>query len=245
MAVPSGVLAGGAVSAAALAGIVGEVAASLPLPDAVATASATATRRIIRVAAPRVTSLADIAAIGASLVSTVQAIARAAEPRDAATLLYVAGARASVTFPRSASPALTRDYGLARALAAGVETACLGEAFLAEARTEFPDRRAATEARDRIGSSLDAAVDRIAATLGQAVVAVIMRVARETSGHLVRMSADLQPVVRVDAQRSAPSTALAWHLYGDPQRAGELVDRNRCGTPLFMPASIEAVAPNA
>ena len=54
-----------------------------------------------------------------------------------------------------------------------------------------------------------------------------------------------QPVVRVEASRSFPSTALAWSLYGDPTRAEELVRRARCGTPLFMPATFEAVSPQS
>lgn len=243
MLVPSGAIAGAAVSAAALADILAELASGLPLPAAIATSTATEARRISRVAVPRITTQADVSAIGMALVVAAQAVARAAQPRDAAPALYRTAARASAAVPVSASPALTRAYGLARALAAAVETACLGEAFLAEARTAFADRRSAIEARDRIGVALDGATDRVAATLGQAILAVLASVARETSGHLVRLSADLQPVVRVDAQRSFPSTAIAWTLYGDPARADELVQRNRCGTPLFMPSSIEAVSP--
>ena len=39
--------------------------------------------------------------------------------------------------------------------------------------------------------------------------------------------------------------ALAWALYGDPSRAAELVERNRVGTSLFMPAAIDALSPDA
>ncbi|MGU3539975.1 hypothetical protein [Methylobacterium sp. A54F] len=243
--IPSGSLAGAAVSAAALAGIVADLAATLPAAAAVATSVATSCQRIVRFGAPRLRTRADLASLGAELVSDVQALARAVEPGDASAGLYAAAARATGAFPRSASPALTRQYGLARALAASVEVACLGEAFLAEARTAFTDRRAASEARARIAAAYDAAGDRIAATLGQAVLGVLGTAARECSAYLVQRATTLQPVVQVSANRAFPSTLIAWDLYGDPGRADELVLRNRCGTPLFMPATIEAVAPDA
>lgn len=245
MAVPGGALAGAAVSAAALAGIVDDFVSGLPMSESTAMGVVVAMRRVVRVSAPRITVPADVAAISTILIVHIQAGARAATPRDAADRLYEAAARSSGAYPASASPALTREYGLARALAAGVETACLGEAFLAEARTAFPDRQAATEARNRITAAMDGATDRIAAILGQPTIAVLSAAARECSAFLVRNAADLQPIVSVDAMRSYPSTAVAWALYGDPQRAGELIERNRVGTPLFMPASIEAISPKA
>ena len=243
MQVPSGALAGAAVSAVALADLVAGLTATLPIPAVIATSALTTTRRVSRVLAPRIIVSSDIGAIGAALVGAVQAVARAAAAQDASAALYDLAMRSGATAPRSASPVLTRQYGLARALAAAVETAALGEAFLAEARTDFADRRAATEARDRISAALDGATDRIAAALGQEVLAVLSRAARETSGHLVRLSTDLQPLAKVETTRSYPSTALAWGLYADPARADEIVRRNRVGTPLFMPTSIEAVAP--
>ena len=50
-------------------------------------------------------------------------------------------------------------------------------------------------------------------------------------------------LIRAQAGRSFPSTALAWSLYADPTRAPELVARNRVGTPFHMPATFEALAP--
>ncbi|MCJ2108025.1 hypothetical protein MKK70_22145 [Methylobacterium sp. E-041] len=243
--IPSGALAGAAVSAGALAGVIADLSAGLPLAASVALGVSGTCTRIVRVSAPRVLSAADVAAIGVDLVGAVQAAARGAQAGDASAGLYAAAARTQACIPVSASPVLTRAYRFAGALAASVEAACLGEAFLAEARTGFADRRAATEARARISAAYDASADRIAATLGQDILTVLAAVARETSGHLVRLATTLQPVVRVDANRSFPSTALAWSLYGDPTRAPELLARNRCGTPLFMPATIEAVAPKA
>ena len=241
--IPSGALAAAAVSAIALADRVAVLARSLPVPAAPAEAVARTCRRIASVDAPRIRTAPDVGAIGASLVAAIQVLARSATPGDASAGLYAAAADAAVTYPASASPVLRRSYVPAIALAVATQVACLGEAFLAEARTGFADRQAASQARDRIAAAMDGASDRIAAVLGQEVLAVIAAVARQTTAFLVEQATTLQPVVRVDASRSFPSGALAWSLYGDPARAGELAARNRCGTPFFMPPTIEAIAP--
>lgn len=240
---PSSANAGAAVAAVALSGVVADLARTLPVPTAAAQAARTACRRVARSLAPRVGSPADVAAIARSLVGQVQALARAAEAADAAAALYATAAATRACAPVSASPALTRDYALARILCLSVEAAALGEAFLAEARTGFADRQSASAARLRIRGAYDGVSDRLAAGLGQAAALILDTAARETSAYLVQEAASLQPVVRVEAGRSAPAAALAWSLYGDPERAAELVARNAVGTPFFMPATIEAVSP--
>lgn len=243
--VPSGALAGAAVAARALAGVIQAFAGSVPLPPEAAAPTQAGCRRIAIVDAPRVRSAADIAAIGAELVTLLQNAARAAAPGDASAGLYDLAHATRTAFPTSASPVLTRQFALARALAVALEVAALGEAFVAESRTAFADRQAATDARARIVAAMEVAGDRIAVALGEAIFAALSTAARETSAHLVRQASSLQPVVRVNAGRSFPSTALAWSLYGDPARAEELVARNRVATPLFMPAAFEALAPSA
>ena len=243
--VPSATLAGAAVSAGALADQVAALAGSLPLPADTATTVLSTCRRLRAVTAPRVRTTGDVAAIAVGLVGAVQSLARAAEASDASAGLYGLAVAAQTAFPVSASPVLTRRYALARALAATIEVAALGEAFVAEARTDFADRRAAGDARTRIGLAMDAARDRVAGALGQVVLAVLDTAAREASRHLVDRATSLQPVVLVQANASVPSTSLAWDLYGDPSRAVELVRRNAVGTPLFMPATIEAVSPGS
>ncbi len=99
----------------------------------------------------------------------MRGLARAATPADASAALYETAARARTAYPRSASPALTRAYRLAQALATGVEVSCLGEAFLAEARSSFADRPAGDRARARIAAAMDTSGDRIAGLLGQSV----------------------------------------------------------------------------
>ena len=240
---PSSALAGAAAAVVTLTGILAGLAARMPVDAASARAASTAARRLGSIAAPRVRSTADVATIAVGLIGAVQGLARACAPADAAPALYAAATATRGCAPVSASPVLTRAYGLARAVCVGMEAACLGEAFLCEARTPFGDRQAASAARDRITAALDDAADRIAAALGQPAAFVLTTTAGQTCAYLADLTGSLKPIVRGEAGRSYPSTQLAWSLYADPARAIDLVARNRCGTPLFMPASFEALAP--
>lgn len=242
---PSSALAGAAVSAAALARIVADLATAANLPASVARDASRTCRSVERVFAPRVTGRAHVGLIGSRLATCVHDLARAAEPADVAPLLYGAAEACAAAIPVSASPRLTAEYAYAGALCQAVAVACLGEAYLAEARSGFAERAAATAARARIAASIEAVADPVAGALGQEIYGVLAAVAAECGAHLVRIAATLAPVVRVGAGKSFPSTAVAWSLYGDPARAPELIARNAVGTPLFMPASFEAVSPGA
>lgn len=240
---PSSAIAGAAVAAIGLSGILADLARTLPLPAATAQEGISIARRIARVQAPRLVTLSDAAAIASALVSAAQALARDAPPSDASAGLYAAATATRSCAPASASPVLTQAYGLARAVCVGMEAACLGEAFLCEARTEFGDRQAASAARDRITAALDGALDRVADALGQPAAFALTTAAGQCCARLSDLAGSLQPLIRVDAARSFPSTALAWSLYADPTRAPELVARNRVSTPFFCPATFEALAP--
>lgn len=242
---PSSALAGAAVAAQALAGVLIALARSVPTTTQAARAALVTGRRIGRFDALRVSSRAEVAAIAAALVTTTQDLARATAAGDVASALYTAAASARACSPVSASPALTREYELARALCLALEIACLGEAFIAEARTGFTDRQSADAARARIRAAYDGASDRVAATLGQATLILLDTAARQASSALVTQAASLKPVIRVTAGRSFPAAALAWSLYADPERAGELMARANVGTPFFMPASFEALSPES
>lgn len=242
---PSSALVGAAAAVLALTGILTDLVTTLPVDTQAARTAATAARRLGWIDAPRVRSPADVAAIAAGLIQAVQGLARACAPSDASARLYAAAAATRGCAPVSASPILTRAYGLARAVCVGMEATCLGEAFLCEARTAFGDRQAASAARDRITAALDGSVDRIAAALGQPAAFVLNTTAGHTCAHLVDLTGNLKPVVVAEAGRSYPSTRLAWSLYADPERALDLVARNRIGTPLFCPAIFEALAPSA
>lgn len=166
-------------------------------------------------------------------------------PRDAAPAFYDVASYLAGGLPPTRSPAKRRASGLGRALLACSEAAMLGQAFLAEARSDFADRQSAVDARGRIAAAMDDCSDRIAAASGMTIFGLLSEAARQATEFLVAEASELKPVVQVEAQRSFPSSALAWSLYGDPARATELVSRNRVGTPLFMPPVIEALSPDA
>lgn len=67
------------------------------------------------------------------------------------------------------------------------------------------------------------------------LVAVAVRLVSE-------MAANATPMVTVQTGISLPSTVLAYHLYGDANRAGGMVDMARAATPMVMPATFEALA---
>lgn len=216
---------------------------ALSLPDAVAT-EATRAANLVRVSlAPRLTSEARGAEIAAALCGALRVIGEGAEPRDAAEPFRAMAAASAVAVPATASPGLNRAQSFARALAACVEAAALGEAMLAECRTDHGDRNAASAARARIAASFDAAADRIAQEAGGDIYRVFAETARLATDHIVQVSVDLRPLIRVDSRQSIPATAMAWKLYGDAARADELAERNRVSEPLFMPLSLEALSP--
>jgi prophage DNA circulation protein len=56
------------------------------------------------------------------------------------------------------------------------------------------------------------------------------------------IAADATPIVRVESGISLPSTVLAYRMYGDATRAGQLVDIAGAGTPMVMPVAFDALA---
>jgi hypothetical protein len=222
-----------------------QLGAALTLPDTAATAVRKDAAVIARVLMPRIEVAGTLAQIAVTAIERMITAGKDADPREMAPACYQMAAFCTGGLPPTRSPAKLRAAGLARALLGCIEAGFLGAAFLAEAQSDFPDRQAAIAARTRIAAALDDAGDRIARAAGLEIHAILMRVARHANDKLIADLTDLRPVVRVDSMRSWPSTALAWALYEDPARAPELVARNNCGTPLFMPSVIEALSPGA
>lgn len=57
-----------------------------------------------------------------------------------------------------------------------------------------------------------------------------------------QIAADATPIVRVESGVSLPSTVLAYQMYGDAQRAGQLTEIAGSGTPMVMPVAFDALA---
>lgn len=228
-----------------LAAVLQDLGAALPLGPAAALGCRRSVYLVSAILAPSITTGADVALIGQTLVDAVAALAVDLDPAAAAPAFANAATAASVAAPAFSSPALTRAGAFGRALAACVEAACLGQSFLAEARRTFGDQQGAIAGRRRISAAMDGATDRIANAAGQDVFGVLSQVATTCADHIATVATDLRPVVLVETPRSAPSTAIAWALYGDPSRAPELVTRNAVACSLFMPTKLQALAPKA
>jgi len=131
----------------------------------------------------------------------------------------------------------------ALAMAAAVEGSILGAYALGVARSVLRDRRAVEAARRALLDRAEPILERVAIHLGSAAYDALAEVIRQAASHLSQLALDLAPLVIVDVPRSLPATALAFHLYGDPERAQELVGLNGVSTPLFMPTRVIAYAP--
>ncbi|MDK4712987.1 hypothetical protein [Rhizobium sp. CNPSo 4039] len=115
---------------------------------------------------------------------------------------------------------------------------------IAGGRVDWRSRPQARNARARISSAGDAGL-AVASAMGgdgadlyswlSAVVEVACRLVSDLAANAV-------PIVRVQTGISLPSTVLAYQLYGDAARAGDLVDIAGSATPLVMPTAFDALA---
>lgn len=114
---------------------------------------------------------------------------------------------------------------------------------LALVSADYLSRQDARRARERISPTIDPVLEAIGAGLDVAVHEWLTEVAATASSDLSDTAANRAPLVMVRTERSLPATALAYALYGDAARAGELVTRNAIATPAFMPTAFEAISP--
>lgn len=114
---------------------------------------------------------------------------------------------------------------------------------IAGGRAQWISRPQARSGRERISAAGDAALSVISAIGADAadfygwlsnLVQVAVRLVSDIAANLV-------PVVRVETGISMPSTVLAYRLYGDAKRAGNLVDIAGSATPMLMPVGFDAL----
>lgn len=120
---------------------------------------------------------------------------------------------------------------------AGLVTVCF-----AAVRAEYPSRQDAQAARSAISARAETVYNE-AGVYGPETISWLVSLTGIATLYLSQTAAERAPAVRVETGVSLPSTLLAYDLYGDAGRAGELVERNRIGTSLVMPVAFEAVAP--
>lgn len=159
---------------------------------------------------------------------------------------WLAAADAAAALPApSPSPALTRAQDMARAAARLVAAACWQEAGIAALVAPPTERAEVERLRARLADGLEPVLDGLAMDgAGAAHDAVRACVALALAG-LDDLALTLAPLALIRTTVSQPSTVMAWRLYGDPERADELVARSGSLTPLFLPRELLAPAPTA
>jgi prophage DNA circulation protein len=186
--------------------------------------------------------VATVAAAVSDLCDVIRDLGSEADPAQIESLGGAALPFLVASIPVTSSPAVTLASDFARAAVACVEAALLAEVAVAVAERSYSDRPLAQAATKRLAGLGDTSLERIAEYGGEEIWQAASDAVRQAIDYLGRGALDLKPVVLVEAMRSFPSTVLAWRLYGDPERAEELVARNGVTTPLFMPTTLEALA---
>ncbi|MBX5082168.1 hypothetical protein HJB56_05120 [Rhizobium lentis] len=115
---------------------------------------------------------------------------------------------------------------------------------IAGCRVEWPSRPMARGARSRVSSAGDdgaAAADTLGGD-GADLYGWLTSVTAISCRLISDIAANAAPVIRVKTGISLPSTVLAYQLYGDAKRAGELVELAGASTPIVMPTLFDALA---
>lgn len=111
----------------------------------------------------------------------------------------------------------------------------------AVARVPLPDRPAGITLRANVAEYFDAEVGNLPPSQIE-LVRAIGTLRDATIAYLSRKVVDLAPVIRIESNLPMPSLFWAYRFYQDPQRATELVARNKVVHPSFMPTEFEALA---
>lgn len=128
-------------------------------------------------------------------------------------------------------------------VAALERAAIAGAVSVAAVRRTYAARRDARTARQQLAAACDPVLIEVSAAFGADLYGWLSETTGQAALDISRAGANRAPMVRVETGVSLPSTAAAYALYGDANRAGELVDRNGVATPALMPIGFEALAP--
>lgn len=151
--------------------------------------------------------------------------------------------------PWTASPTPTRErIGInAAAIRAAARRSAVVEMARLAARTDFPSYDDAAGLRDRLTALLDGEIDRAAEPSGplgadDTAFLTLQAVRAATVTDLTARGATKARLIAYRQAAPRSSLALAWRLYRDVGRTGELVARNRVPHPAFVPPEGEALS---
>lgn len=202
----------------------------------------------------------DAAANGAALARAVGALAGDAGAAAVAAIdgLFAADPVADPSGFAAASADAWRRLGLdadAEGLALALDGALVapatptqavsmicatGALALATVRRDLPAQADAAAARERMGELVAPILAATGPLLGADAVDLIAGLTGQASRLIA--SASRAPLVAVELASPLSAATVAYALYGDAGRAGEIVARNRLGDPVFLPARVETLA---
>lgn len=172
----------------------------------------------------------------AAVFDTVVAIGRLAAPDVAIGI----GMDLVEWVPEEQADARARDNVAAIATVARIAALCAVADGLQ--RERYRDRRAAIQARANAAELFTAELERLAGWRDHAVYVALETLSNRCAEHLTQQIATLAPVVIVESNLRMPALWWANRLYGDANRATELVERNRAIHAGFLPLVVEALA---
>lgn len=193
--------------------------------------------RLSRSALLRAATAEDLAAAVLTVTEFVHDHATIAEPAEMQSAGLSLAASILSALPATTSPGLIEARRLGSRLVQGLALLFVAEAAAAACARSYAYRAQASEARAALVAAFDVALGA-ANEVPEETVAEARLSVSEAIKHLDETAANLAPLVRVQLEKSVPSTALAWALYRDPERAPELVAAAQTGTSLFMPQDL-------
>ena len=129
----------------------------------------------------------------------------------------------------------------AEGVAGVAEAAALAGAMaIVAVRRTYNARQDAARARETLRIETEATLADVG-TLGAEAYQWAAAITGDAARALSRTAASRAPLVRVETKLSLSSIRAAYDLYGDANRGGELVDRNKVATPAFLPLAFEAL----
>lgn len=165
------------------------------------------------------------------------------QPRDAVKAFADAIAQLpDRPVPATATPNEQAAIRNANEAARVFRVAALAAYTEAAIRVPYRSRQEGVTARADLVELYEAEIDGLAGARHAPVYVSLTNARNAAVDMLSRAIIDLAPVITVTTILPMPSLALAWRLYQDPSRAGELVARNGVVHPSFFPNTFEALA---
>jgi prophage DNA circulation protein len=148
----------------------------------------------------------------------------------------------AVIVPSSYPTPRRRDEAINREIAARVLRQATVAAYVeAIALAPLRDRPAALTLRANVADFLEAELESLDASEFD-LYRTLLRSRDAAVDYLSKAVLDLAPVRQIDANQQMPSLYWAWRFYKDPNRATEIVERNRVSHPSFIPPKFEALS---